>query len=359
VTTWRPEDIGQAMLAVARSHADKVKERTVKGAKVADFNAWWRGGDDLNARLFIDVGAVHDVREGVTHNGKDFARLCGLSFVEMMEQAGPAAGGEGAQQRRDAAPRKDEAALLPEDVHKAWATLEPDGAEPWLLERGIPSPLAMVESGFALLSEEHADRLPSSVRWWAQRKLREHGPAIVAPIRSARRNLVCSLHLRFKSGERLHLLNASMADEGAPLGYGFASAAARAELVVLTEGMADTWVGEALARTTSHAVVVGAVDVAGFSKWAPYLAKHGSGRVIVIPHLDTDKQSGTLFISEHASEAVASMRRRRATLWNWPRVMDALEPDAPDIYRARDLADVARLAPWSALQRVFLKEVGE
>jgi hypothetical protein len=347
---WTSREIGLAMLAQIRTRADKVKERTVRGAKVADFNAYWRGGDDLNARLFVDKGAVHDVKEGRTYNGRDFADLCGMTLPEMMEAAGLVSEEERAPK---ASTTPD--ALTPDEVNAAWAKLRPTGAEPWLLARGIPSPLSSVESGFAYITE--ADACPSSVRWWVRQQLEERGPAVVAPIRSARRPLVCSLHLRFLSGGRRHLLRAPLTDEGAPVGYGFAHAAARAELVVLTEGMADTWVGEALARDDPRVLVVGAVDVAGLLSWGRYLSEQGRGRVVVVPHLDKDK-AGRLVINDNAVVAVKEMRRHRpAALWSWPRAMDALEPTAPKIHQARDLADMARLASWDALRGAFLTEV--
>ncbi len=372
--------MGDAMLAAVRDRATTVKEHR---DGTVDFNAWWRDGDDLNVRLWPSKGAVHDVKTGETMNAKTFADVAlGLSLPEMMAHYGLL---DTAADRLNRArvpvvdapvelqANHEEQKPAP-DLSAAWARIVEgdfhhtpefavavDGgaarAARWLVGRGFPDDVrGLVE--FTTLAPEHLAELPDGMARHAEAMGREHGPCLLAPLRSVADNKVRGIHCRPLDGSAgRHLSGSRLKTDAGPTAYGLAGAARRMGLVVLTEGLADTFAAGAWLR--GHpAAVVGAPDVAGFGRLAADLVEHPleGRRVVLVPHLDDDKK-----LRDKAAAAVRLMREAgiRSALFDWPGFLDSLkaagEPDAFKV--VRDLADApkhAQSATWEALRTIFL-----
>jgi hypothetical protein len=242
-------------------------------------------------------------------------------------------------------------------------------ARSWLVrERGLPAN-ARLDAGAATATVDNLDAWPAHARGWVGKQLRERGPALAAPLRSARTNVVEGLALRFLTpgdGPKcLTVAGLSHRDaDGAPRGYGGAGAALRADLVVLVEGMTDTLTAGELLWPRHDAIAVGAIAVGSLKHWAEWLGQRQHGRVILVPDLDrgVDKDApptaeGT---GQAATKDCASRIRLagvRADVFRWGTYLDSLAdagvPDAT-VDRVKDLNDSARLGvPWPALRECF------
>lgn len=381
---WSGVDFGAAMACAVRERAELIAERTHRGAPVLDFNAWWRGGDDANARLFLETGSVHDVKTGETLNARDFARTAlGLTLPEMMAQFGPTSG-------RAALPQRAVPAAKPRrtfDAAGAWEALAeraygpqassddeeshaaPDDAAAFLIGRGFPANVReLAESGFAVLDAGMVESLRGVVaRDWLEAHV---GAALVTPMRSAATNRVEALDLRaFKPRDRDDKRRgpgSHVDDDGAPRGYGLAGAALRAELLVLCEGSADTLAAEMMLRSDPSAVVVGAHGAKDLETWATWLvAQRFNGRVVVVRHLDGktigDVGPGQLH-AKAAGTILCAARACSAARFRWGALGRALAAQGlnikPHIAQGFDLADVVALAaraalPWTTLSSTF------
>jgi hypothetical protein len=248
---------------------------------------------------------------------------------------------------------------------------------PPVFERSPPWPtlrlIDLLRSGVKYAEPLSVDAIPARCRNWGQRFLREHGPAIVAPLRSARTGRVENLHLRCLSGERRFLRDVSLRDEdGAPRGYGRAGDAIATKLLVLTEGLVDTLAAEALLADDPGCVAAGAASVVEFKTWATFLAtEHLGGEVIVISHLDRENKNDLTDTGLHARgpgqrAAVVTVRALRAAgvrarVFPWwtffALLVRAGLPEAKE--HVRDLGDALRAArgrtPWASLRYCFLR----
>jgi hypothetical protein len=259
--------------------------------------------------------------------------------------------------------------LAPSAYRAAWEALEArqtddSAAARWLDGRGIPARLT--RSGFAALDRATASALAAgpAAGWLAHNA----GSAIVAPIRSMQTAEVAALQGRvfvvtdpaFKRCTFGKLRD----PDGAPRVFGDVSALAAARVVVLVEGLADTWAGEALTSGVDGVVVIGA-DSAGA---IPLVAgRLKAPRVVVVRHLDRpdvveeDKQGTGQKNAREALEALG----RRGVAFQWPtfrRALFALGAATRSVPPGFDLAaalELARAADFADVQQAFLSAIGE
>jgi hypothetical protein len=152
--------------------------------------------------------------------------------------------------------------------------------------------------------------------------------------------------------------------DGAPRVFGDVAALPSSRLVVLVEGMADTWAGEALTAGVDGVVVIGADSASALPLVAERLQ---APRVVVVRHLDrpdvveVDKQ-GTG--QKNAREALEVLGRR-GVAFQWPafrRALFALGAATRSVPPGFDLAaalELARGADFADVQRAFLSAIGE
>jgi hypothetical protein len=378
--TWAGPDYGEAIGRAVRARASVIVEKAHQGSPVLDFNAWWRGGDDANARVYLEKGAVTDIKTGSTWKAGDFAReALGMSLPEMMKQYGP---GSAAQEPRTAPIAKPPKQPPSVDLDALWEALierqrvdpwdEQDGegaagaASRWLIEeRGFPANIgALAESGFGLLDAELVRGLRGAVgRVWLDRHI---DAALVMPIRSAATNRVEGLDLRAFApvdGEKRRGPGAHVDEDGSPRGYGFAGACLQAELLVLCEGAADTMAAESIVRADPRIVAVGAHDAAAFGRWATWLIGRAfRGTLVVVRHLDGQTHGAGEERARAAVQTLCSARLGSASLFGWgafARSMQSVGLDLrPHIKSGFDLADVVKLSSragvaWGSLVTAF------
>ena len=261
--------------------------------------------------------------------------------------------------------------LAPSVYRAAWEALDArqtvdSAAARWLDGRGIPARLT--RSGFAALDRATASALAAgpAAGWLAHNA----GSAIVAPLRSMQTGEVAALQGRvfvvtdpaFKRCTFGKLRD----PDGVPRVFGDVSALASARVVVIVEGLADTWAGEALTSGVDGVVVIGA-DSAGA---IPAVAERvKSARVVIVRHLDrpdavdNDKQGAGQKKAREALEALG----RRGSAFPWPAFRRALSglnvetrptPPGFDLAAALELAQGAA-ADFAHVQRAFLSAIGE
>ena len=347
---WTSADMGEAMLDAVRQRANKVSKRNKKGD--VDCNAWWRGGDDLSVRIFVSTGSAHDLVEGKTYNAKDFARIAlGMTLPEMMDSyrlssPSPIMAAHGIE--------PDAERPAPGVVATAWAALEArqvddNTARRWMQGRGIPP--ALVRSGFAILDAAAVvDLAEAAAALWLRRYA---VAAVVAPLRSARTGKVSSLQARafqptdddVKNKRTRMAVGRLSDDDETPRTFGHPELARTGRMVLLVEGMADTWAAEALTAGVDGVVVVGAVGAGVIPKVAGWLASGKARRVVVVRHLDRIDGDG---VGQSNADAAVRALDPRASHFRWPdflRALRALGADAaPHIKDGFDLADACRIA---------------
>lgn len=377
---WSGPDYGEAMARVVRERASVVKERSVRGEAVLDSNAFWRGGDDLNARLYLAKGVVHDVKLDVTMKAVEFAReVLGCTLTEMMAQFGPGSTRTVPARRveieREA--RTDE--RPPYDVPRGWkhilervatAQAAPDVALAFYVERGFPRNLRdLTLSGFELLDERLARELRDHFNspWFAAHKR----AAVVTPMRSASTGRVERIDVRaFKplGKDKRKCVGKHRDDDGSPRGYGWCHEARRGELVVLLEGAADNLAAEAMLHEHfPRAVAVGAHSAGELSTWASWLVERGfKGRVVIVPHWDGASISadGAGQTSAAAAAQILFKAKTPVALFRWDTFGRALIPHGlnirPHMEAGFDLADAVKLAAgasiaWPTLTSAFIQ----
>lgn len=260
----------------------------------------------------------------------------------------------------------------PAAVAAAWGALSArqtvdSAAARWLDGRGIPAHLT--RSGFATLDRPTASALADApAAGWLAHNV---GGAIVAPLRSMRTGEVAALQGRVfvvsdPDFKRRTIGKLRDPDDVTPRVFGGVAALASARVVVIVEGLADTWAGEALTAGVDGVVVIGA-DSAGA---IPAVAERvTASRVVVVRHLDRpdvvegDKQGVGQKKAREALEALG----RRGSAFPWPDFRRALlalgvetRPTPPgfDLAAALELARGAA-ADFAAVQRAFLSAIGE
>ena len=271
--------------------------------------------------------------------------------------------------------------LAPSVYRAAWDALKASqaadiAAARWLDGRGIPARLT--RSGFATLDRPTVSALAAgpAARWLAYNV----GGAIVAPIRSMQTGEVAALQSRVfvvsDPDHKRRTIGKLRDPDGTPRVFGDATALASARVVVIVEGMADTWAGEALTAGVDGVVVIGA-DSAGA---IPAVAERvKSARVVIVRHLDrpdaveADKQGVGQTKAREALEALG----RRGSAFPWTAFRRALlrlgagevavdetgarrivTPPGFDLAAALELTHNAGV-DFAAVQRAFLSAIGD
>jgi hypothetical protein len=272
-------------------------------------------------------------------------------------------------QATPAAPEPERPA--PGAVRAAWGALyarqsDDSAAARWLDGRGVPARLT--RSGFALLDRQAASALGDAPAW---RWLSDHaGNAVVAALRSMQTGEVAALQGRAlvvsDPDAKRRTVGKLRDSDGAPRVFGDVAALPSSRLVVLVEGMADTWAGEALTAGVDGVVVIGADSASALPLVAERLK---APRVVVVRHLDrpdvveVDKQGAGQKSAREAMEVLG----RRGVAFQWPAFRRALfalgvetRPTPPgfDLAAALELARAAS-ADFADVQRAFLSAIGE
>lgn len=351
-----PADIGAAMVAAAHAAGVRVFERRDGSVECA---AWFRGGDGARKlRIWQSKGAAHDIVTGTTYNGHTFARAIGLSSLdELMRRHGrttsaPTTKTQARSQTERAAAVKREPQIPSEDtVSLAWknalesAGFDESPAGRWLAQRGIPAHLT--RSGFVTLDAGMADELQAAP---ARGFLLQHvDTSLVAPIRSASTGAVCALQVRAfdKKANPKRVFVGRMSDEdGTPRAYGRPDLAPSASVVVLVEGMADTFAAEAMTAGVDGLQVVGADSAGALSKIATWLQGHSKARVVIVRHVDKKEQGEG--VGQAAADEASKILGVRAVHLGWApfaKALRTLRVDmGPLVADGFDLADVLRVA---------------
>jgi hypothetical protein len=257
----------------------------------------------------------------------------------------------------------------PTATRAAWDALyarqsDDSAAARWLDGRGIPARLT--RSGFALLDRQAASALGDAPAWrWLSDNA---GNAVVAALRSIRTGEVEALQGRVlvvsDPDAKRRTIGRLRDSDGAPRVFGDVAALPSARVVVLVEGMADAWAGEALTAGVDGVVVIGADNADAL----PLVAERvKSARVVIVRHLDRpdvvddDKQGAGQKKAREALEALG----RRGSAFPWPTFRRALfalgvetRPTPPGFDLAAAL-ELARAADFAAVQQAFLSAIGE
>jgi hypothetical protein len=369
-TRWAPEDYGRAIEAAVLSHASpKCVKR--KGDRVW-FNGFWRGGDDPNCVAHCRDGNWSDMKTGEHGIARDFAALAfGISVTEFMERFGP---GQGPRAIRDERPRAP-VARCPWDVDALWdrilgAMPDPrsDPATRWLTAvRGFPPQAdAVVASGHASVSRGQVGLFPGKLRRWIARRVEITSHMIAAPIRHAGTGRVENIQFRTlvqptdpDDNGRRFLPDAFLSDpaDGTPYGYGDPYRALRADVVVLVEGMADTFAAEGFLRDHPECAAVGAISASTFGHWARYLRKKTRGQVVVACQLDKPDAKGMRVGIERAAELVDTLRAVGVpcSFFDWSRFLWAAGDARADV---KDLGDAVQRFGWDSAKAAFVATLG-
>jgi hypothetical protein len=254
----------------------------------------------------------------------------------------------------------------PSAIAAAWDALKASqaadiAAARWLDSRGIPAHLT--RSGFATLDRPTVSALADApaAGWLAYNV----GGAIVAPLRSMLAGKVAALQGRvFKVSDptfKRRTIGKLRDPDGAPRVFGDAAKLSSARVVVLVEGMADTWAGEALTAGVDGAVVIGASNAEAMPDVAERVE---SVRVVVVRHLDDMENDGP---GQKAADEAAAILGRRGSAFHWVnfrRAMLALGVDTRPTPPGFDLAAALELThaagvDFAAVQRAFLAAIGE
>ncbi len=255
--------------------------------------------------------------------------LRGRDFVDVLTWLGAHIGVTGtvtATVTVDARPTIEPATIAAE-----WGALESrqtadSAAARWLLGRGISAQL--VRSGFAVLDGATVGALRDAPAiGWLRYNV---GAAIVAPLRSLRTGGVCALQGRvFKVSDpkfKRAVVGQLRDGDKTPRVFGDVKHLRSARVVVLVEGLADTWAGEVLTAGVDGVVVVGASSAEAMPDVAAWLAENTSAHIVVVRHLDNpdaveaDKQGVGQKKAREAEEVIG----RRGSRFHWPNFRRAL-----------------------------------
>jgi hypothetical protein len=106
------------------------------------------------------------------------------------------------------------------------------------------------------------------LRTWLKSRLRERGPAVVFPLRSLARDVVCNLHIRYlRDGRRDLLRGAGLRDGDTPIVFGRAHTSP-----VTVVGGLEAWLA---ARARGEVSAVGALDDLARDDVAAWLRAQG------------------------------------------------------------------------------------
>ena len=221
--------------------------------------------------------------------------------------------------------------LEPATIAAEWSALESrqtadSAATRWLLRRGISAQL--VRSGFAVLDSATVGALRDAPAiGWLRYNV---GAAIVAPVRSLRTGDVCALQGRvFKVSDpkfKRAVVGQLRDGDKTPRVFGDVKHLRSARVVVLVEGLADTWAGEVLTAGVDGVVVVGASSADTMPDVATWLAEHTSAHIVVVRHLDNpdaveaDKQG----VGQKKAREAEEVLGRRGSRFHWPNFRRAL-----------------------------------
>jgi hypothetical protein len=373
-TKWQPEDFGRAMEAAVLQHA-RPKCLKRKGDRVW-FNGFHRGGDDPNCVVDVRSGNWSDLKTGEHGIARDFAAVFfGCGVAEFMERWGPNPM-SGPRAARSEGPRAP-VARCRWDVPALWDRLvgampeqRTDPATRWLTAiRGFPPQASdLIPSGFVTIGRGQVALFPDELQGWIRRLVAKVGILIAAPLRDAATGEVENIQFRaiapppdLDDNGRRWLPDASLSDpeDGTPRGYGDVYRALRADVVVVVEGMADTFCGESWMLEHGEVAVVGVASSSTFVHWQRFLARKPRGRVVVACQLDKPDRNGMRVGIERAAEMVTALDKKgvRCAFFDWSRFLWAmsLPTKNPPI---KDLGDAQKLVGWGPAKAAFVAAVG-
>lgn len=271
--------------------------------------------------------------------------------------------------------------VQPGEVHAAWSRIrevDSSAASAWMTdERGMHREVVQnVSRKFGVFNGESLERFPRGLHGWLRGRLEQHGPGIVAPLASPKTGRIENLHVRpfapaaDGTNNRFTMWGVKLRDDdGAPRAYGQATEIRRFYSVLVTEGLMDTLVGEALLYGLPCWACVGAVSVGEIGNIADLLTHRRTlTSVVFVPHLDTPKGGDKGQLSAHG---IGQARARQAAgvllehklpsaVFFWASFLEDLErigvTDAKE--SVRDLADAVSAASragvsWSRLKATF------
>lgn len=323
-------------------------------------NAWWRDGKKASVLFDFQNGSWYDFKTEEHGGVRALAERLGTSLADFMERWGPT---QPIPPRPKLPPEPE-----PEGIAELWERLVAfmprdriDGAARWLHKvRGFPENVALVlDSGFVTLS---ASTVPLWGEWQGlvARRLREHGPQIVVPMRDAWSGQVCNLHFRplglgpAKGGDNTTTPSRSflprarlISEDGHPRAYGFPRITRQTTLAVVVEGAVDQMATELFLRADARIAVIGAASSSTMHHWTAVLKKNWTARVVVVPHLDKlPEEAGQWAAIRMFAELEAAGVPCR--FFDWTRA-HAHCPEATDI------GDLVKLLGFERAQTAFLE----
>lgn len=334
-TSVNSHRIGQAMIALAASRADRFKA-THDGAT---FEAYWRGDDKATVKVFARSGAWHDAKTGEHGGGRAFASLHGMSLREMMGST-----------QTPAAPPTNGTREVPSiawvDPVAIWEAVRAPStglalARTYLAEVRCFSTtgLACVEGRYGGVEVADCGCLPETT----QRQLAcGGGHALAVPmITPAGRvaNVAFRLpHAPPRTPKCVTLPDLPVGSNDAPLGFGDMHAVGAAALIIVVEGLMDTLAARAILGRT--ATVIGGHSAGRLPSWVRWLptAVAQQSEIVVVPHVDLSGGGEASAIELTAGLVACGMRAR---LFRWSACLDRL--GVPEAVLRTSITDIADL----------------
>jgi hypothetical protein len=356
--SWAPGDFGNAMASWVQAHAREPRQ-TPDGITS---EAWYRGGDNPSSlRVWATKGTWSDARAGIGGGAKSFAAtVAGMPLRSLMSWATGAQDASYGPRLPCPMPGPPPVSLAPQgDAEDAWRLVmdaaDADATAAYLLGRGIDA--ALVETGAALVASPRG--MPPGLQRFAS-----DGPAVFAPLRSARTNRIMAIQGRAVTGAARVMSGKAADDDGVPRAYGWPGAASRARVVVLVEGMVDTMAAAAALRDDADVVTVGAYNDRALGRSIPsYWAAVGlSASVVIVPDLDPVDGEGLTALGNGQRFAREARRTLAgagisARIFAWGAFLGSLLDHIHDPERVKDLADVASFTGWASFSSAFRRLV--
>lgn len=354
-----PHDFGRALQSAVVNNANPRLIRK-KGAKIYA-NGWWRDGGHPNVVFNIEEGNWCDLKTGEHGGVKEFARtVFGMTLPVFMDRFGCC--DSRPINTETPKPQRTDMADLWEQLSCANAALP----SRWLATaRGFPVNCAsLIDSGFACVNRQSISVWPADLQRWVRARIFENGTHIAIPLRDAITGMVVNIHLRplkDVDGKRFVPGCSLFCHETkSPRAYGFAGAAQRAELLIITEGAVDAMTAEGFCRHLPSVVVVGCPSATMMPRWSDFLCQPGRPRprrTIIVPHLDPP--SGDPRFPGRAGQRAAAKLLAHLQLASIPGEMFEW-----DIFRmftstaANDVNEATCAAGWQRSKTAFLTAIG-
>ncbi len=369
-------DLSYAMLQAIQQSANR-RCLSHHGNKLS-FNGFWRSGNNQNVCAWLDKATWHDIKTGHGGGCKEFAKVAfNMTLPQFMLKFGNVNKKDNNDFLEDidiaaafAGAGKEHARARPElskPVDDVWQALskntnsKTDPAAEWLSkERGFEEPRRHLGSGFANLSEDDI-KLFEPIHHSLIKQRLALSPQLVVPIRGVHSDAVKNLFFRsmgkVDKSEKTRLLTGAGGwkdPDESPRAFGFPHLIEDFPNLVLFEGMADYFAGEALLAFEEKWLPIGASNAEGLNKWALWLSKSKySGQVVIVYQLDPDSQGELTAEEIGPSMAVKAMQTLkdssiRARFFNWQFYLNNTTSKPETI---SDIAD-------SIQQESLLKECG-